>query len=329
MAILIGEEKDRDAVWVRRLYEELKKCPLPRDCELQILSVERLCMDIDGQVKNWPYGVCNRIPESSPPKIQKLGLAVLQYAELLGLPVFNPAFCYAIGSNKLLHHGILSACRLKSPKCVLVRSAKAAIEGAARLNYPLLLKPNSAGYGKGITRFSTQEELEQYFSRHKDSEKCFGRDGTALLQEYYESLGSACYRVWTLRGKIQCAIKVTRPNGGFGGACMSDSCSLTRTIVEAVEIDPDIQRSILKIETLCQSDCSSVEFLYNANKPDEIVFFDVNMLSTLPVLPNNKVLHSEKRWGEGYNPWKELASCVYRKLFGTLVFVERLKPRGT
>jgi len=342
--ILIGEEKDRNAIWVVKLQQYLAQYLSLSDAlqhlSLSVLSVETLKINVvSNKVENWCY-VINRVPESSQSNIAKTATAILQYCTLLNINVYNSYECYLIGQNKLLHHGILSALSLRSPPSILVRNFDAiknafdhqndnAVQTSVKLKFPVLLKPNSGGYGRGIFKFQTKDEILDFCDKNKDGgmeKTLFGNDGTALLQQYYNSVaGSTVYRVWTLNGQIQCGIKVERPKGGFGGACLSDTCSRTQTMVEAIDIDNNLskklQYDILRIEKLCKANCCSVEYLFEADdlgnlQLEDPIFFDVNMLSTLPTNlgVQNKIKNANKVWGEAWNHWKLLAMDIFNNI---------------
>ena len=345
VVILIGEEKDRSAIWVVKLQQQLAQYLSLSDAlqhlSLCVLSVEMLKINVvSNNVENWCY-VINRVPESSRSNIAKTATAILQYCTLLNVNVYNSYECYVIGQNKLLHHGILSALSLRSPPSILIRNFDAiknifdhqlkndnAAQTSVKLKFPVLLKPNSGGYGRGIFKFQTKNEILDFCEKNKDDmeKTLFGNDGTALLQQYYGSVaGSTVYRVWTLNGQIQCGIKVEKPKGGFGGACLSDTCSRTQTVVEAIDIKSNLskklQTDILRIEELCKANCCSVEYLFEADdsgnlKSKDPIFFDVNMLSTLPTNlgVQNKIKNANKVWGEAWNHWKLLAMDIVNNI---------------
>ena len=87
-------------------------------------------------------------------------------------------------------------------------------------------------------------------------------------------------------------------------SCLSDTCGRTQTIVHALDVkilDEKIINDILNIEKLCKADCCSVEFLFDQDNDgndimDKPIYFDVNMLSTLPTnlgINDNKIINAE------------------------------------
>ena len=164
IVILIGEEKDSDTVWVQNLKYELDLLISPHpNFTIRIVSVERMSIVLQPNVvDDWHY-VINRVPESSRSNIAKTSLAILRYCELFHIEVYNPYNCFLIGQNKILHHAVLSALGLRSPVSVLVRdmdSIKSIIKNQT-LEFPVLLKPNAGGYGKGIQKFECKENLKR------------------------------------------------------------------------------------------------------------------------------------------------------------------------
>lgn len=63
--------------------------------------------------------------------------------------VYNGARSYMMGQSKLLHHGILGYCGVRTPPCVMIRDATqlqsmvAMSPLPAALRWPLLIKPNA------------------------------------------------------------------------------------------------------------------------------------------------------------------------------------------
>jgi len=79
-------------------------------------------------------------------------------------------------------------------------------------------------------------------------------------------------------------------------------------ILKVAEIPQAASDEILKIMNHCQADAGSVEFFLQG---DTRVYFDINMLSTLP--DPSKVQDDTHIWAQGFDPWAQLASFVTAK----------------
>jgi len=200
-----------------------------------------------------------------------------------------------------------------------------------------LIKPNSAGFGFGIHFLRDEEELRECVrgmcSNNGDSNECSikccsSEDGIVLLSEYIRPVDECIYRVWFLGGKVQCAVRRRllecdgNPVDGFTAGCAGGgSCSLsymkkkrsTGVAMLSWEVPEDVTRDISKIIEVLGDDCNagSLEFLYNSDFSR--VYFDLNLLSTLP-LNDGSIGNDDNVWEQGYNPWLELADAVAKQI---------------
>ena len=147
-----------------------------------------------------------------------------------------------------------------------------------------------------------------------------GEEGVALLQDYLEPAGGAVYRVWVAGRRVQCAVQVVGP----GAACMAGACQRganKQHHIQAWDPPQDVADGVVEAMAACGADCGSVELLYPAAEPrggaaegdaPQPLFFDVNMLSTLP--QPGQVDDPEGLWPDGYDPWAQLAEHMLHKL---------------
>lgn len=166
----------------------------------------------------------------------------------------------------------------------------------------ILAKPNAGGFGAGIKQ-TTLPLQDHDISAFEDS--------ITLLQKFEQPLNNKLYRVWFLRGKVQCAVErdIQDETSQFRSAC-SGSCSLQRPPKVwnlPFDVRQELERELLPL--LPDAHCGSVEFLYSLNS--ERLYFDLNLLSTLPI----NVLNEGDIWKEGYDPWKELAEACLQILY--------------
>ena len=370
--VILTLEKHKEGVWITKLVEELTRRFENSDCcrraasiarsdkgidehrgrrqfQIQVVTVESL--DVDQFPLSSPpawAGIVNRVSDAASPNLVKLTLAVLHSAELWGIPIFNGPRSYAICSNKIMHHQVFGRAGLMTPRSALVNllgcsDVRAKISGAANLlmnemgcSWPLLIKPNSAGFGSGIHFLSNDEELQE-FASGVCSEKDVGcknprnypsEDGLVLLSEYIRPADECIYRVWFLDGIVQCAVRRrlldcdNNPANDFTRGCAGGgSCSLSymkkkrRAGASMLPwgVPEDVSRDISKILEVLGNDCDagSVEFLYNSDLSR--VYFDLNLLSTLP-LSDGSILNEGSVWEHGFNHWSELADAVANKV---------------
>jgi len=181
----------------------------------------------------------------------------------------------------------------------------------SKLRFPLLLKPNAGGFGRGQIRLANEEEVKSALSEGTAADS-FAADGVALIQNYHSY--TATYRVWTLGDKVQCAVRVEQ-----GSPCMADVCALRRSRIVAWSPPAEVSDACIRVMKLCGAECGSIEFLtevdYEKEKKksessaastasasttfDEVtlanaIFFDVNLVSTLP--DPAKVINTDGVW---------------------------------
>ena len=53
----------------------------------------------------------------------------------------------SIGANKYMHHAVLKAVGCEIPKSVIIKPGCKPIAAKEGLNFPLIYKPNSGGFG--------------------------------------------------------------------------------------------------------------------------------------------------------------------------------------
>ena len=195
-----------------------------------------------------------------------------------------------------------------------MRSGDGIRDAAPHLRFPLLLKPNAGGMGQGVRRFDTAEELQ---AAVRDAEPDLGSDGVGLLQEYHAPRDGVVHRVFVMGGKVQMAVKVHV--GESFNTCM---CSLQRRdagaaqevarappAVAAHACPDDVAADVVSVMEYCGADVGSVEYVVDA-ATGAAVYFDVNMLSTLP---DPSMTEGAEVWGAECAPWADFARFVVSK----------------
>jgi hypothetical protein len=229
-------------------------------------------------------------------------------------------------------------------------------EATKSLHY--LIKPNAGGFGAGIERRQAKVANDSsgkqcdplsaspriQWSDSPQSLPTFS-DRFVLFQNYIQPQDGKIYRVWFLRGKVQCAVERhvdtiklasdesqtdTSSTEEFTSGCVGVVCQRRATgknvNTEPSSSPPHIQpwtvpESVrVEIENLLapvlpqDAHCGSVEFMYSSTTTDapERLYFDLNLLSTLPVdVPSGEVEFNTLSSNEVPDPWLELASAIW------------------
>ena len=334
---VLTREAHKDGTWVTSLVKAIQS-KLSKQFSVEIVSVERA--DQCDAVLMPPNGkpqcdlLVNRVSDAAPPATVKKTAAILALFELHGLPVINGHKCFSVGTSKWLHHQVLESAGCNVPRSVAIsrldgdterfritlRSATCALMGLG-CKWPLLLKPNSGGFGEGIESISSVEELEKWADK-ESLDGSTATDGITVLQECLTARENKFYRVWFVGGKICAAVAVERPAGVaegalFTGGCVG-SCSLKDRLAAPVFTawDPpaEVQERVVKAAEIAKADCGSVELLYDSHT-GRAFYFDLNMVSTLPELKSaNPVRDPENLWGSSYDFYSELADYIIVRL---------------
>ena len=227
------------------------------------------------RVGNWRCLV-NRVSDAAPPAEVKRCMAALRAAELRGVRTVNGLSCYAVGSSKLLHHELFECVGADTPSWLQVSRGDAPAKitsaaAAAGLQYPLLIKPNAGGFGKGIESIASASDLTSAIV-----DAALGEDGLAVIQNFVAPLDGYTYRVYFLDGAVQCAVKVhATAVDGF------NACVLSCAELAVWEVPDDVAQHVTAMARTAGANVGSIELLYVAesSRPQ---FFDFNLLSTYP-----------------------------------------------
>jgi biotin carboxylase len=194
----------------------------------------------------------------------------------------------------------------------VIHSAGQAIAAAEGLRYPIIVKANTGGSGKGITRFNTKAELA---SAVVSGQLQLGCDSVALVQEFIPARGGYITRVETLGGKYLYAIKVHLSGETFD-LCPADICQTSTgqaldnaCVVEASKkglkveaYEPGVQviDAIERIVRAAAIDVGGIEYMTD-DRDGNIYYYDINALSNF-VADAPRVI--------GFNPVENLADFL-------------------
>jgi len=322
--IILTLKKHEDGIWIRRLVKCLHQTLGTKNNDEQVIDVQVkpleewlgqgwLVSSLNQCFDNNVMGIVNRVSDAASPPLFKACCAILGAAQIRNIPIVNGPSAYALCGNKWCHHVLFSQAKLKSPRTLAFWNEDGNYNNNASISLRgkdgqimeidkeyLLIKPNAGGFGAGIQRIPTTSLILEKLPTFEDS--------VTLLQSYERPKNNKLYRIWFLQGKVQCGIeRHINEENDFTNAC-AGSCSLGEVPPKPWNIPFDVQEEIEQrlLPLLPDAHCGSVEFLYSQENGAERLYFDLNLLSTLPIRVDN----AEGVWKENYDPWMELATAV-------------------
>eukprot|EP00977_Amphora_coffeiformis_P015936 scaffold4803_cov144-Amphora_coffeaeformis.AAC.2 len=315
--VLLTLNKHKEGIWITNLVQALRDVGQEG---IQTIAIEEFfgAAPSVGALFQGTRALINRVSDAADPIAFKITLSVLTAASKCGIPVFNGPEAYALCANKYCHHLVFEMAGVQTPPSHIINCSnpvdyQECIQKAggsnSTLQYPLLIKPNSGGFGAGILRLDSETDSVT-------EDQLQTPDGIRLIQNFIAPSDNHIYRVWFLNNQVQCSVK-RRVNdtsdditsGCAGGVCQrptknteSSSFPFTACAIPAV-IQQDVKRILAQIP---DAHAGSIEYLFDAKQRP--VYFDLNLLSTLPII--DKVERADEIWAQGYDPWSELARGV-------------------
>jgi predicted ATP-grasp superfamily ATP-dependent carboligase len=261
--------------WFRPLFAELDR----RNVLYEKLSARDHCFD--PAVRQSPYSlIVNRVSaypsNGSHPQIVLYVKQYLAYLESIKANVINGYFSYLVGASKARQLDIFEQLRLCYPKARVIHHPRQAIQAAADLTFPVMIKPNIGGSGAGILKFDTQYELKQAIDAKQIE---LGIDHTALVQEYLPAEGEHIVRVEILNGEFLYALRVPISEGSFN-YCPADGCNIDDPALAVEGCTPPAEQiqDVRRILEASQADLGSVEYLVS-EVDGNVYYYDINPLS--------------------------------------------------
>jgi glutathione synthase/RimK-type ligase-like ATP-grasp enzyme len=206
-------------------------------------------------------------------------LHYLAWLDGIGADVLNGYSAYRLELSKAAQCALFASLGVRHPRTRVVNSTAGAVEAAADLRFPVLVKPNIGGSGAGIVSFGTYDELAA-------AELVPGLDGTLLVQEQVPAAGEAIVRVEILDGELLYAIRILLAPGSFN-LCPADYCeppgiadgvSGRGLPIERCEPPDEVVDDAKRIISAAGIDVGGVEYLVDA-RDGQPYFYDVNALS--------------------------------------------------
>ena len=239
-------------------------------------------------------------------------LAYLEHLESLGVRVINGSKAFRFEISKAAQHSLLRSLGIRFLPSRVIHQASQAVAAAEGLRYPIIVKANIGGSGKGIVRFNTKEELQTAVDHNQID---LGYDSIALVQEFVPARGGYITRVETLGGRYLYAIHVyltgetfdlcpadicqTRAGESLDTACVLEA-SKSGLRVEGYTPPADVIQNVERIMQAAGIDVGGIEYIID-DRDGEIYYYDINALSNF-VADAPRVI--------GFNPFVDLADYL-------------------
>lgn len=286
--------------WFRRLFAELDR----RGTSYVRLDASKHQYDVSRTEREYAL-LFNRMSASA--YLRDHGNAIfytrnyLAHLEQIGTRAINGSKAFAVETSKALQLSLLTSLGLPYPHTRVINCATEAIAAAARLEFPIIIKPNIGGRGAGILRFNSIEALVRAVD---DGQINLGIDSTALIQEFIPLRDGHINRVETLGGKYLYAIKVFTTGESFnlcpaeicqvenGAVAIGEMCLVdvpaTGLRVEAYTPAAEIIEAVERIVATADIDIGGIEYLID-DRDGKLMFYDINALSNFVADASNVV----------------------------------------
>jgi glutathione synthase/RimK-type ligase-like ATP-grasp enzyme len=243
-------------------------------------------------------------------------LAYLDHLQLQGVRVINGAKAFRYEISKAAQASLLKSLGLSFLPSRVIHAAHQAVAAAEGLRYPIIVKANTGGSGKGITRFDTKAELAAAVAAGGLD---LGYDNVALVQEFIPARGGFITRVETLGFKYLYAIKVHLSGATFDlcpadicqtatGQALNNACAVeaskTGLKVEGFTAPVKVVQDIERIVRAAGIDVGGIEYIVD-DRDGNIYYYDINALSNF-VADAHRVI--------GFNPVENLADFLQEEV---------------
>ena len=243
-------------------------------------------------------------------------LAYLEHLALQGVRVINGAKAFRYEISKAGQSSLLKSLGLRYMPSRVIHSATQAVAAAEGLRYPIIVKANTGGSGKGIVRFNSKAELAAAAAAGLLE---LGYDSVALVQEFVPARGGFITRVETVGFKYLYAIKVHLSGETFdlcpadicqtsAGQALDNACAVEASKaglkVEGYEAPQAVIRDIERIVEAAGIDVGGIEYMVD-DRDGQVYYYDINALSNF-VADAPRVI--------GFNPVENLADYLQQEV---------------
>jgi carbamoyl-phosphate synthase L subunit-like protein len=275
--------------WFAAVFAELER----REISFDRIFIPEHFYEVGGKEPGFKV-LFNRMSPSAHSRERGSGifhsLAYLEHLELQGTRVINGSKAFRYEISKAAQHSLLKSLGLAYLPSRVIHSVSQAVVAADGLRYPIIVKPNVGGSGKGIVRFDSKRELEAAIAAGRLG---LGYDSIALVQEFVPARGGFITRVETLAGNYLYGIRVHLSGQTFD-LCPADICQTptgqhldTACAVEASKAGLKVEgytpptEVIGAIERIARSagiDVGGIEYIVD-DRDGLIYYYDINALS--------------------------------------------------
>lgn len=292
-------------LWFNPLFAELDR----RGAEYRPIDASDSRIDLEGALEHCRL-VVNRMSPSAWTRGNGPAIArtqdLLRRLEADGTSVINGARAFEYEISKARQLELLAGLDVSHPAGRPFSDPSEAIEAAADLRFPVLVKPNLGGSGAGIRSFNDSAELKAAFRAGELDD--LSLDGLALVQEHLPAEGDSIVRVEILDGEYLYAIRLRLLPGSFN-LCPADYCDLPGIAdgvsgrglpVEAFTPPDDVIETAKGIIEAAGMDLGGVEYLVDS-RDGRPYFYDINALSNFVADAPDVI---------GFDPFVDLASFI-------------------
>ncbi|MBV9144497.1 MAG: ATP-grasp domain-containing protein [Acidobacteria bacterium] len=277
--------------WFDRLFAEMDR----RGTSYERVDATQHSYDIEANANQRYSLVFNRMSPSAYTRGHGHGIyytvSYLEHLERLGVRVINGSRGFRNEISKASQLSLLQSLGLPYPRARVINHPEEAPAAAEGFRFPVIVKPNVGGSGKGIVRFDSPAALAEAAKQGKFS---LGLDNTALVQEFIPARDGHITRVEVVGGKYLYAINVYITGETFD-LCPADICKTTGGVelnlatcaVEAPKAGLRVEgytppaQQIHDVERIMQTagiDVGGIEYIVD-DRDGKLYYYDINALS--------------------------------------------------
>jgi glutathione synthase/RimK-type ligase-like ATP-grasp enzyme len=269
--------------WQSDLYAKLRRAGI----DIYKIPIEKYSFDISRNEFSDIDLVINRASPSAGARDHQAAVLftreLIDHFERLGIPVINGSRAYMLEISKARQYQLLRRLGLPFPRTIVVNSSERAVQAAANLGPPLLLKPNIGGSGADIKLCDKREPGLKAAETVLNA----SADGIALVQEYKKPDNQTTYRVQMIGTEHVYSLKAIgrslnrcprqrdcKPPERAG----KPDCNPPEMEFEAHHEDPEVLDQVRRVVTEGGLDTCGVEYLISEGAR---YYFDINALSNI------------------------------------------------
>lgn len=275
--------------WFAQIFAELERRRVPFD---RVFIPEHF---YDVGTTQFAFRVLfNRMSPSASSRRHGSGifhsLAYLEHLEQQGKRVINGSRSFRYEISKAAQASLLKSLNLRFIPTRVIHAASQATAAAEGLRYPIVVKPNIGGSGKGVARFDTRQELADAVASGRLD---LGYDNVALVQEFVPARGAYITRVEMLGGRFLYGIRVHLSGETFDlcpadicqtstGSRLDNACAVEASKaglkVEGYTPSAEVIEGIERIVRAARIDVGGIEYLVD-DRDGYVYYYDINALS--------------------------------------------------